>query len=229
MFGIKTRSIFPNSFNYKTCRKLIISPLIIAAITTFSVNLLQLMTNNDSPIHQKSQFVTNINLSESFQKPESKQNPEKPHTWSFGRLSRTCNFFNGNQWIVLESKQFVTQTTQNIVRIWNFLCLCFETISFIFWASMFQLYTQLRHVHQLAQINYFHQALFLAYRLRDVSLKYMLSILFSFGTRIPYASLLEQLESWYAYSLSNVQLVTFSSIGKKDFKIHNFNKNWLIK
>ena len=53
MFGIKTRSIFPNSFNYKTYRKLIISPLIITAITTFSVNLLQLMTNNDSSIHQK--------------------------------------------------------------------------------------------------------------------------------------------------------------------------------
>ena len=154
-----------------------------------------------------SQFVTNINLSESFQKPESKQNPEKAHTWSFKRLSRTCNFFNGNQWIVLESKQFVTQATQNTVRIWNFLCL-------MLWNYLFHILgqhvptlhfdTQLRHVHQLAQINYFHQALFLAYRLRDVSLKYMLSILFSFGTRIAYASLLEQLESWYAYSHYNL-------------------------
>ena len=154
-----------------------------------------------------SQFVTNINLSESFQKPESKQNLEKAHTWSFKRLSRTCNFFNGNLWIVLESKQFVTQATQNTVRIWNFLCL-------MLWNYFFHILgqhvptlrfdTQLRHVHQLAQINYFHQALFLAHRLRDVSLKYMLSILFSFGTRIAYASLLEQLESWYAYSHYNL-------------------------
>ena len=154
-----------------------------------------------------SQFVTNINLSESFQKPEFKQNPEKAHTWSFKRLSRTCNFFNGNQWILLESKQFVTQATQNTVRIWNFLCL-------MLWNYFFHILgqhvptlrfdTQLRHVHQLAQINYFHQALFLAHRLRDVSLKYMLSILFSFGTRIAYASLLEQLESWYAYSHYNL-------------------------
>ena len=49
-------------------------------------------------------------LSGSFQKPESRKNLEKSPAWPFERLSRTCNFFNGDHWIVLELK-FVTQTT----------------------------------------------------------------------------------------------------------------------
>ena len=40
-------------FNYNSYRTLIISHLIVTTMTTFSVYLLQLMTNNDSLIHQK--------------------------------------------------------------------------------------------------------------------------------------------------------------------------------
>ena len=41
------------NFNYKSHRTLIISHLIVTTMTTFSVYLLQLMTNNDSLIQQK--------------------------------------------------------------------------------------------------------------------------------------------------------------------------------
>ena len=40
-------------FNYKTYSNLIISPLIVIRIGTFSAYLLQLITNSDSLIHQK--------------------------------------------------------------------------------------------------------------------------------------------------------------------------------
>ena len=51
-------------------------------------------------------------ISGSFQKPESRKNLEKSHAWPFERLSRTSKFFNGDHWIVLKLKQFVTQTTK---------------------------------------------------------------------------------------------------------------------
>ena len=51
-------------------------------------------------------------LSKSFQKLESRKNLEKSHAWPFERLSRTGKFFNEDHWIVLELKQFVTQTTK---------------------------------------------------------------------------------------------------------------------
>ena len=44
---------YSRNFNYKTYGNLIISPLIVITITTFSVYLLQLITNTDSLIHQK--------------------------------------------------------------------------------------------------------------------------------------------------------------------------------
>ena len=54
-------------FNYKTYCNLIISPLIVITIATFSAYLLQLITKSDSLIHQKlfsnllsSNFSTNI-------------------------------------------------------------------------------------------------------------------------------------------------------------------------
>ena len=52
------------------------------------------------------------NFSGSFQKPESRKNLEKSYAWPFERLSRTGKFFNRDQWIVLELKQFATQTTK---------------------------------------------------------------------------------------------------------------------
>ena len=51
-------------------------------------------------------------LSGSFQKPESQKNLEKSHAWPFERFSRTGKLFNRDHWIVLELKQFVTQTTK---------------------------------------------------------------------------------------------------------------------
>ena len=44
---------YSQNFNYKTFRNLIISPFIVITIATFSAYLLQLITNNDSLIHQK--------------------------------------------------------------------------------------------------------------------------------------------------------------------------------
>ena len=56
---------YSRNFNYKTYGNLNISPLIVITITTFSVYLLQLITNSDSVIHIKkflsSNFVTNMN------------------------------------------------------------------------------------------------------------------------------------------------------------------------
>ena len=51
-------------------------------------------------------------LSGSFQKPESRKNLEESHAWLFKRISRTDKFLNGDHWILLELKQFVTQTTK---------------------------------------------------------------------------------------------------------------------
>ena len=44
---------YSRNFNYKTYCNLIISPLIVITIATFSAYLLHLITNSDSPIHQK--------------------------------------------------------------------------------------------------------------------------------------------------------------------------------
>ena len=44
---------YSRNFNYKTYRNLIISPLIVTTMITFTIYLLQLMANNDSLIYQK--------------------------------------------------------------------------------------------------------------------------------------------------------------------------------
>ena len=49
-------------------------------------------------------------LSGTSQKPESRKNLEKSNAWPFERLSRTGKLFNRDHWIILELKQFVTQT-----------------------------------------------------------------------------------------------------------------------
>ena len=51
-------------------------------------------------------------FSGTFQKPESRKHLEKSNAWPFERLPRTGKFFNRDHWIVLELKQFVTQTTK---------------------------------------------------------------------------------------------------------------------
>ena len=107
---------YSRNFNYKTYRNLIISSLIVITVAIFSVYLLQLITNSYSLIHQKFVILRQVNagwdLSENFQKPESRKNLEKSHAWPFKLPSRTDKFFNGDHWIVLELKQFVTQTTK---------------------------------------------------------------------------------------------------------------------
>ena len=44
---------YPRNFNYKTYCNLIISPLTVITIATFSAYFLQLITNSDLLIHQK--------------------------------------------------------------------------------------------------------------------------------------------------------------------------------
>ena len=55
---------YSRNFNYKTYCNLIISPLIVTTMTTFTTYLLQLMANNDSLIHQK--FII-LNFSHKYQ------------------------------------------------------------------------------------------------------------------------------------------------------------------
>ena len=134
---------------------------------------------------------------------------------AFERLSRTSKFFNGDYWKVSKLKQFLTQTAKahnkNLIFVTDSYGGC---CSLIHSQDMFCKFTQ---------INPFPPALFYGYQWRHVSLKYMLSILFSLGIYIAHAFY------WNNLSLDELVVTKIFPTFFENFKIYQLHKKLSYK
>ena len=134
MFGIETRLVFQNFFNFKTYRNLIISTVItmissisyphilsrISRNTKFGIQLLKVNNGNTRTICEICSKVTIKALGKlpfgKFSKTEIAEKFGKVACLAIQKAFKNTQVFQQNSVAVPDSKQFVTETTKTLLK-----------------------------------------------------------------------------------------------------------------
>ena len=135
MFGIETRLVFQNFFNFKTYRNLIISTVItmissisyphilsrISINTKFGIQLLKVNNGNTRTICEICSKVTIKTLGKlpfgKFSKTEIAEKFGKVASLVIQKAFKNTQVFQQNSVAVPDSKQFVTETTKTQLKL----------------------------------------------------------------------------------------------------------------
>ena len=141
---------------------------------------------SDVSILNFEQVNTEWNFTGSFKKPEFWKNLEKLPAWTFKRISRACNIFNGDHYIVTKLKQLVTQTTK-------------RKFSYDWFRWMILIFdTQLRHALQSYTNRSFSYSSFSCLPMKVCVPKVYAKEIVQLWDMHSACLFLEQFESWYA-------------------------------